>query len=143
MFSYTHDFILADNRHYSYYYFKKIFNIFHFRTLLIVGLISVLSIILSNININSKLIAWFICSFLAIVPSKLFEFRYFSLSTIILLLLVKDEIIGIEGLSLKKCLYSKVNLIWIISINCVTLFMFIYKPFVNSYFESDYSRFMW
>ncbi len=45
--------------------------------------------------------------------------------------------------ALKRGLYSVVNLIWMVILNGITLYIFSEKPFINTYFSMDYSRFMW
>ena len=99
------------------------------------------TLLLSHSNLNSKLVSWLICTLFVIVPSKLFEFRYFTISMLMLILIKKDDHTNHD--SLKRGLYSVINLLWMLIINCITLYVFLEKPFVNSYFSMDYSRFMW
>lgn len=172
-----HEFLLSDNRHYSYYYFSKILsnNILKF---LRVVYISVLSSVLlakylvsdahikdrninndssntsdssiSNINGNktdksnisastkSVLLSFAICLSLNLVPTRLFDFRYLGLGYIIVLILIFNYNSKLQ----KEIMFSE-NIFYSIVINLVVLYVFIFKPFVNEYFNSEVSRFMW
>jgi alpha-1,2-glucosyltransferase len=143
-FSYTHDFILSDNRHYSFYYFKKIYNVWSIKTAMTVWTSLIISLIfLDNPNIfrDTLFISFAICTMLILVPAKLFEFRYFSLCyTVFLIILHYDYA---KWKDLYYFIFNKYNLIWSIAVNAVTLFIFIEMPFDNQFFSNEESRFMW
>lgn len=144
MYSYTHDFILSDNRHYSFYYFKRIYNI----TILRYAMIAVSSIIFSMvINDNMSIIydhyiiSWALCTSLALVPAKLFEVRYFVPCILILFILMYSS--GNKYDDILQTIFNYYHIIYFMIINAVVLGVFIFCPFTNEFFDSrEISRFM-
>jgi len=142
-FSYVHDFIIADNRHYSFYYFKKIYMNANLRILILIYISLTYSVIIfKNMEIfkNTLFISWIICTCLAIIPAKLFEFRYFSPCYITFLLIMHAFF---SKNNLKKFIFNIYNIIWSILVNSVTIYIFIFRPFIQKEFPETYSRFMW
>jgi len=143
-YSYVHEYILSDNRHYSFYYFKRIYinELLRYMILFYVSF-TYSNIIFENMNFlkDSLFIAWVICTFLAIVPAKLFEFRYLTPCYITLLLIIHTFLE--PSIKLKKCLYNIYNVYWSVIINVITIYVFIFKPWMQNAFSKDYSRFMW
>ena len=143
-FSYIHDFILSDNRHYVFYYFKKIYmkTILKYALLLYVSFLFSL-IVNDNFNLikDSKIISWFICTFLCIVPSKLVEVRYFAPCYLVFIILINNYH------NIYSDIYDLVfhwfNILVHVIINAVTFHVFLFKPFKNKYFSNELSRFMY
>lgn len=151
-----HPFIQNDNRHYAYYYFSKICNNFYMNHLKIIYISILTSVIIYNFfykasesndetkkkqswikNINSYYLAYFICLCLILVPTPLFDFRYLSLCYSVLLL-----ILALEKSSILQEILISENIVFSIIVNAVTLYIFLFKPFKNDYFN-EMSRFMW
>jgi alpha-1,2-glucosyltransferase len=143
-YSYTHNFLFADNRHYSFYYFSKIY----LNTWLRMIILTYTSLIFSlHINDNPEvlkdttLLSWLICTVLALVPAKLFEFRYFTVSMLTLILIIHKHYP--RWRELYQNIINKYNIAWMCMVNLITIVVFLYKPFKNSFMEMEVSRFMW
>lgn len=142
-FSYIHDFILSDNRHYSFYYFRKIYNNLLLRKLILIYISIVYSlVIVDNINLltDTKIISFCICTVMCLIPAKLFEFRYFIPIFVIFLILIehnKSNYINIYNL-----LFHKIHILLFIIENIGLLYIFIKLPFKNESFGNEMSRFM-
>ncbi len=143
-FSYVHEFLLSDNRHYSFYYFKKIYLNTSLRWMMIIYSSLIYSLILvENIELvkDSNIISCFICISMTLVPSRLFEFRYFAFAYLSLLFLV--HYFSPKWKGLHRLLINRINLVWIIVLNLVTIIVFIKYPFKNYWYNLQLSRFMW
>ncbi|CAG8536287.1 5560_t:CDS:2 [Paraglomus occultum] len=134
---YEHPFLLSDNRHYSFYVWKKIYKRHpSVKYLLIPAYFTALQIILRPLTAcRSSLwmltFATAVC--LTLVPSPLFEFRYFIIPYIIYRLNIRPP--SATRLLLEFMAYSVVN--------AVTLYLFIYKPFKWESEPSQLQRFLW
>ena len=142
-FSYEHEFILCDNRHYSFYYFKKIYNVLYLRKMILIYISFTYSMIIScNFKMlnDSKLWAFFICVVICLVPEQLFEFRYFLPCTVIFLFLLEKNKMNAQYLYNK--IFNKFQIMIFIIENIIALYIFIARPFKNLYFGNEESRFM-
>lgn len=136
-FTYSHPFILSDNRHYTFYIWKRLFLKYPFFKFSMIpiyiifgfyfinqasknGFINRYSGLNKNLNFF-QIFAFFIFTCLALIPSPLLEFRYFIIPFYFLLISI-----------LKPC-HSKlrltIQLSFFISINLLTLYNFILLPF--------------
>jgi alpha-1,2-glucosyltransferase len=143
-FSYIHDFILSDNRHYIFYYFKKIYLKDNIRYALLVYVSFTYSIIINdNLNLlkDNRIISLIICAFLSLVPSKLVELRYFTPVYIIFNILINynKENFG----DLHQYIFNWFNIIVQFVINCITIYIFLFKQFENKFMQNEISRFMY
>ena len=142
VFSHTHEFILSDNRHYSFYYFRRIYNNTFLRYAIIIYTSLIYSLYINDNNLikNRLIISWLICSFMILVPSKLFEFRYLTLPILTFLIIIH------ENFPFWKDIYYKIvniwNVIYSVSVNMIVIFVFLKMPFHNEWFD-ELSRFMW
>lgn len=151
-FSYKHEFLQSDNRHYSFYYFSKILenDYLRFGKLIYCSILTTILVskfLLKNMEEEesflksprlSVVISFIICLSLVLVPAKLFEFRYLALGYSLLLLLT-----SYYHYDFFNELTINENFAFQILINCVTLYVFIAKPFVNKFLDNQISRFMW
>ncbi len=151
-FSFKHEFLQSDNRHYSFYYYSKILENDIFRFIKLVYCSVLTSILVSKFLLKnnheeeslikspklSVVISFVVCLSLVLVPAKLFEFRYLALGYTLLLLLT-----CYYNYEFFKELTISENFAIQILINCVTLYVFIAKPFINKFLENKISRFMW
>lgn len=142
-YSYVHEFILSDNRHYSFYYFRKIYNVLYLRKIILIYVSFTYSMIITYnfemIN-DSKLWSFLICLFLCLVPAKLMEFRYFFPCFCIFLILLEQNKKNAQ--LLYNTIFHKFQIIIFIVQNLIILFVFIALPFKNHFFNNVESRFL-
>lgn len=143
-FSYIHDFILSDNRHYIFYYFKKIYLKDNIRHALLIYISFTYSIIINdNLKLlkDTRIISLIICSFLSLVPSKLVELRYFTPCYIIFIILINYNKENFDDLH--QYIFNWFNIISHFIINSLTIYIFLFKPFENKFMNNEISRFMY
>jgi alpha-1,2-glucosyltransferase len=143
-FSYIHDFILSDNRHYIFYYFKKIYLKENIRYALLIYVSLVYSIIINdNLQLykDNKIISWLICTMLSLIPAKLVEIRYFIPCYIIFIILINYNKDSFEDLH--QYIFHWLNIFAHIIINGITIYVFLFKPFENKFMGNELSRFMY
>ena len=120
-----HPFILSDNRHYSFYFYKYFVSRYWMIRSLVIPLLVAASISASRIlnpppsrtSNMPNAILWF-CTLLCIVPTPLIEFRYFNIP--ISLLICRS---GLADSSLKGIQY------FFLLVNVVTVYVFVFRPF--------------
>ncbi|KTF75915.1 hypothetical protein cypCar_00025330 [Cyprinus carpio] len=134
-FTFVHKYLLADNRHFPFYVWKRIFQRHELvRFLLVPGYAFAAWNFLDTLR--SKSLFWFLvfsaCLVAATVPQKLLEFRYFILPY--LLYRIHIPVPSLPRLLLEFGLYTAVN--------AATVYIFIYKTF--QWPDSTAAqRFMW
>ena len=134
-FTYTHEFLLADNRHYVFYFWRKIYQRHHLiRYLLIPAYLYVAWCISDYLGHQSEFwqLVYFVCTSAVVVPQRLIEFRYFVVPYLIFRLHMPLQ--SYWKVSLELLVYSAVN--------AFTLYMYMFKPFVWGH-EPGVQRFMW
>lgn len=139
--SFTHDFILSDNRHYSFYYMKRIYNNLQIRNLALIYSSFIYALLITEFNINllnHKVLAYFICLTMCIVPAKLFEFRYFIPCYVVLMILLQKSLFINKSL-----IFNRYHILAFLIENIVTLVVFTYFPFKNHFMKWEKSRFMY
>jgi alpha-1,2-glucosyltransferase len=152
-----HPFILSDNRHYSFYVWHKIYRRHWTVRYLLTpaytfsGFLNIQAFgrcYFDKPRLNAKLISiniaehtrfllafgYFIALVLTLVPSPLFEFRYFIIPFLFYMVHIPPptqttRTIAALGLYL--------------SIHLVTVYLFVYKPFVWTNEPDQLQRFMW
>ncbi|CAG8572169.1 2182_t:CDS:10 [Paraglomus brasilianum] len=136
-YTYEHPFLSSDNRHYSFYVWKKVYKRHpSVKYLLIPAYFTALQIILRPLTAcrSSLWVLTFAAAVcLTLVPSPLFEFRYFIIPYIIYRLNIRPP--STTRLLLEFMTYSFVN--------AVTLYLFIYKPFKWESEPNQLQRFLW
>ncbi|XP_072530326.1 dol-P-Glc:Glc(2)Man(9)GlcNAc(2)-PP-Dol alpha-1,2-glucosyltransferase [Salminus brasiliensis] len=134
-FTFVHKYLLADNRHFPFYVWKRIFQKHHLiRFLLVPGYLFAAWNFLDALKFKSFfwILAFSACLVAATVPQKLLEFRYFILPY--LLYRVHVPLPSLPRLLLEFALYTAVN--------AATLYIFIYKTF-HWPDSTAVQRFMW
>ena len=137
-FTYEHKFLLADNRHYTFYIWSKFFKrhnlmkyslspVYYF------CIFSFYKLLISNRKSFGWLLAYTICLCACLIPQKLLEFRYFIIPFIIFRLNVKTY--SLRLVFLEIIIYSLINLI--------TIYLFLYKTFYWNSSNEEIQRFMW
>ncbi|KAI5952544.1 ALG10 [Candida jiufengensis] len=139
-FTIVHPFLLADNRHYTFYIFKKLLNhkyssiaavpIYHFATYNIISCLSrAKKLNLSPITI----LAYIVAIVLTIVPSPLFEPRYYIIPLIIFRLYIAPS-------------YAFANVfefLWLNLINVITSYIFFNYQFTWLSEPGSIQRIIW
>lgn len=135
-FSVAHPYLLADNRHYPFYLWRKIIMAhWSIKYLLVpVYICSWLSIIHMLGKFRSKIwvLAYFLATAAVLVPTPLIEFRYYTIPFYFLVLHCNNS----DDLSwiLTLALY--------IGVNIFTMMMFLFRPFHWNH-EPGIQRFIW
>jgi len=135
--TYVHEYLLADNRHYPFYIWRKIYGRhWSVRYLVIPCYLcagwSLWSKLAVNQSLTWQLIYW-TCVNMVLVPQGLLEFRYFLIPYV--LYRVHIPACSRFTLVVEFCLYC--------AINVVTIYMFLNKPFVRVHEPTQVQRFMW
>ncbi|CAG7726192.1 unnamed protein product [Allacma fusca] len=130
----AHPYLLADNRHYTFYVWKRLYETRPILKYILVPVYIGFGVfVTANMNLHPSLIFTFIMVVaFNLVPQKLLEFRYFLLPYLMLRLHMKptpSHILAIE-------------LIWAVIINWFTIQKYMYSPFMWSQ-SSEVQRFMW
>ncbi|KAK1403577.1 hypothetical protein POM88_003182 [Heracleum sosnowskyi] len=135
-FSIAHPYLLADNRHYTFYLWRKIIKIHWSTKYLMVPLYvySWFSIFSTLAKFQKKV--WVLVYFLAcaavLIPSPLIEFRYYTIPFFFLIL--HSHVSSDRNWVLMCILYAVINIF--------TMAMFLYKPF-SWHHEAGIQRFIW
>nr|GMC79041.1 dol-P-Glc:Glc(2)Man(9)GlcNAc(2)-PP-Dol alpha-1,2-glucosyltransferase isoform X1 [Ipomoea batatas] len=135
-FSIAHPYLLADNRHYPFYLWRKVINRYWFMKYLLVPIYSYMWLSILSILVKSQKKIWVVAYFLAtaatLVPAPLIEFRYYTIPFFFLILHshVNDD----RSWILMGLLY--------VAVNCFTMFMFLFRPFSWTH-EPGVQRFIW
>lgn len=134
-FTFVHQYLLADNRHFPFYVWKRIFQKHELvRFLLVPAYVFAAWSFMDTLNSKSVfwILAFCVCLVAATVPQKLLEFRYFILPY--LLYRIHVPLSSLPRLLLEFALYAAVN--------AATIYIFIQKTF--QWPDSPaVQRFMW
>lgn len=132
----AHPYLLADNRHYTFYIWRKVFMRHWLVKFLLIpsylfGFFHICKCIVKA-DLMFKLVLP-ACVVLSLVPQLLLEFRYFILPYIFIRAQVKPNCW--KSLALETAM--------IVGINMATLYVFLYKPFTWDQEPGSLQRFMW
>lgn len=134
-FTYVHRYLLADNRHYTFYVWSKLYAR-HYSVKYLLVPVYVFAIYCLADSILHQDILWKLgfaaCVALNIVPSPLLEFRYFIIPFAIYRVNIRN--VTVPSLLVETVMYCCVN--------GVTLYLFLMRPFTWSN-SPDMQRFMW
>ncbi|XP_078178215.1 DIE2/ALG10 family isoform X2 [Carex rostrata] len=135
-FSIAHPYLLADNRHYTFYIWRRLIQAHWSIKYALVPLYvySWLSI-LTTLGKEQKsiwVLSYFISVALVLVPAPLIEFRYFTIPLV--LLIIHSSIMSERNLLLLSFVYAVVN--------ALTMALFLFRPFHWAH-EHGTQRFMW
>ena len=136
-FTFDHPYLLADNRHYTFYIWKNWFQRhWIMKYLLVPGYIYAFWAVNSSLRHKTEIwrLGFFLCTALVTVPNRLLEFRYFLIPFLIWRLNLDPKRQTFHLLVIELFLYVVVNIF--------TVYMFLYKPFVWNH-EPGIQRFMW
>ena len=83
---------------------------------------------------------------MTLIPTPLIEMRYYIPCFIIFLILINEQSFIIndnkQSENLINPFFNWLNILEYIIINSIVIYIFIYKPFKNEYFNGEMSRFM-
>uniref|UniRef100_A0A0N5AP62 Dol-P-Glc:Glc(2)Man(9)GlcNAc(2)-PP-Dol alpha-1,2-glucosyltransferase n=1 Tax=Syphacia muris TaxID=451379 RepID=A0A0N5AP62_9BILA len=135
-FTFEHPYLLADNRHFTFYIWRKWFKR-HWLCRYLVAPFYLLSLYMfkqSIHHINRFLLLLFLtASIVALAPLPLFETRYYIVPFVLWRLCVKSQ-------SQLRCF---IEILYISMINAVVLYLFYEKPFTWKSAPEKLQRFMW
>ncbi|XP_023518927.1 dol-P-Glc:Glc(2)Man(9)GlcNAc(2)-PP-Dol alpha-1,2-glucosyltransferase [Cucurbita pepo subsp. pepo] len=135
-FSIAHPYLLADNRHYPFYLWRKVINAHWSSKYLLVPAYIYSWFSIFNILGKSKRKIWVVAYFLAtaavLVPAPLIEFRYFT--TPFFFLILNSQMNGRLNWLLIALVY--------ITLDAFTMIMFLFRPF-HWENETGKQRFLW
>ena len=152
---YEHPFLLADNRHYTFYIWRRLFNVHplsryllapfylasmtamyslagEHHALLLHSIADAVITGLSDLWSAPSMLIWAFATAATLVPSPLLEFRYMLIPYILLRLHLRPS----------ARWRASAELAMNVAINAVTLYVFLYKPF-RWPTEPGWQRFMW
>ena len=129
----VHPYLLADNRHYTFYLWRRILKFKQVRYAL--GMSSILSVwmICDALHVRHRrmwLVGFLICVTAVTVPSPLLELRYFTLPFLFMMLQMPMNIVGSFMLALSFA-----------SVNILTFYVFMEKHY--TWADGSKARFMW
>ena len=135
-YTYTHPYLLADNRHYPFYVWKNIFKRHEaVKYLLVPGYsLATLWIVYALRRTRTELwvLLYCVCCFVALVPQSLLEFRYFIIPYLLLRLHLP------QGTMLSLVAEFGTHT----ALNVITIWLFLYRPFHWPSSAAE-QRFMW
>lgn len=115
----AHPYLLADNRHYTFYFWKRIYEQYYLLKYFLAPLYLFGIYGITN-NLDAfKIVQFWVCTCLCLVPQKLLELRYF----IIPYLMLRLEI------SFNNSWSTVIETSWFVLINCLTIYIFVTKEF--------------
>ncbi|CAD5330590.1 unnamed protein product [Arabidopsis thaliana] len=137
-FSLAHPYLLADNRHYPFYLWRKIINAHWLMKYMLVPVyvyswFSILTL-LAKTRRQTWILVYFLATCGVLVPTPLIEFRYYTIPFYLFML--------------HSCVRSSSFATWLligtifVSINVFTMAMFLFRPFKWSH-EDGVQRFIW
>lgn len=132
----VHPFLLADNRHYTFYIWRKVINRrWWTRYALIPGYLYSIYLIWKTLRSGKRhpleIVLFLGATCVVLIPAHLVEFRYFTVPCIIIALLSKQP---------RQSQLAVMAMLFVL-VNAFVLFMFLKRPFVWS--DGSIARFMW
>eukprot|EP01060_Flectonema_neradi_P041655 TRINITY_DN9952_c0_g1_i1.p1 TRINITY_DN9952_c0_g1~~TRINITY_DN9952_c0_g1_i1.p1 ORF type:complete len:442 (+),score=32.80 TRINITY_DN9952_c0_g1_i1:344-1669(+) len=137
----AHPFTLSDNRHFTFYLWRRLGMMpdaenFHYRYLLVplslVGFCGAMRCLYASTSVFTLL--YILCASASLVLSPLYEPRYFILPIVFLLLTaVRNKALS----ALSGCLHILVHFV----VNCATVYLFLKRTFPAA--DGSVGRFMW
>lgn len=132
----AHPYLLADNRHYTFYIWRRLIVRTEYSALVLVPIYMYGAFsILFNIRRSDLMlkIALPLCLIINLLPNYLLEFRYFVIPFVM------------QRLQVRPCSWWKLVAEHVLfqAINVITLYLFIFKPFRWSHDPEEWQRFMW
>ena len=136
-FTYVHEYLLADNRHYPFYIWRKVYGKHWSIKYALIPLYMFAAWTIHH-QLGAKqqklwLIMFYVCSALVTIPQKLLEFRYFIIPY--MLYRLHMPLASNKRLMLECVFY--------VLVNAATIYLYLEKPFHWSHSPKHVQRFMW
>lgn len=135
-FSIAHPYLVADNRHYTFYLWRKVIKFHWSMKYLLVPLYVYSWISIFNILAKNQRKTWVLVYFLAtaatLIPAPLIEFRYYTIPFFFLIL--HSHVDDDRSWLLMGIMY--------LAINIFTIYLFLFRPF-SWVHETGVQRFIW
>lgn len=133
-YSIAHAYLLADNRHYTFYLWRKVIQSHQSTKYLLVPLYVYSWFSIFRVLARPKIwvLAYFLATAAVLVPAPLIEFRYYTIPFYFLML--HSHTVDVQSLVL-------IGLGYVVT-NVFTMFMFLFRPFNWSH-EPGKQRFIW
>ncbi|CAD7696204.1 unnamed protein product [Ostreobium quekettii] len=132
--TFAHPYLLADNRHYTFYLWRRVLQYVHVRMALVpvcgLGMLLLLESLLERCS-PLWVVGYLGCTAATLVPAGLLEFRYFVVPFILAALHMPSPSRG--------SIFALASLF--IAVDAATLYMFLYRPFYWP--DGSTARFMW
>lgn len=130
----AHLYLISDNRHYTFYVWKRIFEKRFGRYLMIpLYIVSMFSIKENMQNLNGSVkFAFFVCTVICLIPQKLLEFRYF---------IIPYFIYRCETCYKSRYWELILELSFNLIVNYLTITLFLNKPY--TWPDGSVQRFSW
>jgi alpha-1,2-glucosyltransferase len=137
-FTYEHPFLLADNRHFTFYIWSRLFKRFEiFRYALTFVYVACGYLFYRNLTLTGKSLGWLVsfsaCLFIGLVPQKIIEFRYFIIPFYIYRLNIVQ--LSWKELCAEFAFYAVINYL--------TIELFVNRVFYWENSPQEAQRFMW
>ncbi|XP_076468917.1 dol-P-Glc:Glc(2)Man(9)GlcNAc(2)-PP-Dol alpha-1,2-glucosyltransferase-like [Babylonia areolata] len=134
-FMFVHEYNLADNRHYNFYFLSKIVRRNEYTKFILIPAYFYAFVTFCGL-LHSKDVFWklsyLVCTAACIVPQRMIEFRYFIMPYLIFRL----------NMPMPSKLFLIGEVMFYFAINVTTVYMYVHKPFVWANADS-FQRFMW
>lgn len=132
-----HPYLLADNRHYTFYLWNRFYKKYEFARYIIIPVyLLALGCVLAALNENQRstgfTMLYIVCTLASIALQRLFEIRYFILPYIYLRLHLNNI----------RPNYIMLELVWYLILNVCTFYLFFTKEIVWSDYK-DTQRLIW
>ena len=134
-FMFIHEYNLADNRHYNFYFLSKIIRRNEYSRFMLIPAYYYAFVTFWNLLRNKDIfwkLSYLICVAATVIPQRMVEFRYFIMPYLIFRLNMP--------MPSKWILWTEI--LFYLGVNTWTVYMYIYKPFPWAS-ASSLQRFMW
>ncbi|GJJ76731.1 alpha-1,2-glucosyltransferase [Entomortierella parvispora] len=135
-FTYVHPFLLADNRHYTFYIWRLVTRFHAAGPYLLAPVYLICGWCCWQALATEQTILWVliygVATALTLIPSPLLEFRYFIAPYLIYRISMRQP----------RGVWLLLELLTYVAINAFTVYMFLYRPFKWTH-QAGVQRFMW
>lgn len=139
----VHPFLLADNRHYTFYLWRRVLpHTYLLAPVYQFGLEMLVGFLLKSRTPGILQIAYVLCVCACLIPSPLFEPRYYILPYIFWRVLFATSNPLSPSISIQSKSRVVFQWLWNMAINAITIYIFVSRPFFWEH-ETGKQRFMW
>jgi alpha-1,2-glucosyltransferase len=135
-YTYAHLYLISDNRHFTFYIWKKIFERYFYARYILVAAYYVAAWFVLGQVLRQRSALWKLvftaCTAATIIPAQLIEFRYF---------IIPFNILAIYGAPIRYSGARVLQIVTYAAINIATIALFLLKPF--RWPDGSEARFMW